>query len=108
MVMLSHIRYPSVFRVLPSLHRKAHAVLHWWIAWYCCMWPVLQFVLADASAEPDFQPAGVVIICGALLADAFVGNTQESLMAYVGVVSRYVCACSTCFRRTFGSLQWST
>ena len=70
------------------------------------MWPVLQFVLADASAEPDFQPAGVVIICGALLADAFVGNTQESLMAYVGVGSHYVRVCCVCFRRTLGSLQW--
>ncbi len=45
--------------------------------------PLGQFVLADAAAEPNFQPVGVLIICGALLADAFVGNTQESLFAYV-------------------------
>ncbi len=40
-------------------------------------------MLADAAVEPNFQPVGVVIICGALVADAFVGNTQESLMACV-------------------------
>lgn len=52
-----------------------------------------QFVLADAASEPNFQPVGVVIICGALVADAFVGNTQESLLACVAWVARCMHAC---------------
>ena len=44
--------------------------------------PVGQFVLADAAVMPNFDPIGVVLISGALVADAFVGNTQESLFAH--------------------------
>ena len=40
-----------------------------------------QFILADAAVTPNFQPLGVVLVAGALFADAFVGNTQESLFA---------------------------
>jgi hypothetical protein len=41
-----------------------------------------QFVLADAQVQPNFQWTGAVLISGALFADAFVGNTQESLFAF--------------------------
>ncbi len=40
-----------------------------------------QFILADAAVTPNFQPFGVLLVAGALFADAFVGNTQESLFA---------------------------
>ena len=40
---------------------------------------LMQFVLADAAVTPNFDVLGVVLISGALVADAFVGNTQESL-----------------------------
>ena len=46
------------------------------------MAPILQFVLADAAVSPNFDPVGVLLISGALVADAFVGNTQEGLFAH--------------------------
>ncbi len=36
-------------------------------------------MLADAAVTPNFDSFGVLLISGALLADAFVGNTQEAL-----------------------------
>lgn len=41
---------------------------------------LVVFTLADARSSPQFDAMGVVIIFGALCADAFVSNTQERVL----------------------------
>lgn len=38
---------------------------------------LILFTLADASSSPTFSVVGVLMVCGALLLDALVGNLQE-------------------------------
>lgn len=40
---------------------------------------LVAFTRADAAAAPTFEPAGVAMIVGALVFDAFLGNLQEVL-----------------------------
>jgi len=37
------------------------------------------FTLADVSTRPQFDFRGVILLCGSLTADAFIGNLQVSL-----------------------------
>ena len=41
---------------------------------------LIFFTLADVKVQPNFQFVGVVLICGALVADAAIGNVQEKQM----------------------------
>lgn len=41
---------------------------------------LIFFTLADSLVQPDFELIGVVLISGALLADAAIGNVQEKQM----------------------------
>lgn len=42
---------------------------------------LILFTLADVSVTPDFNIMGVVLVCGSLAADAFIGNVQEAVFA---------------------------
>jgi len=41
---------------------------------------LIFFTLADSLVQPDFKLSGVILICGALVADAAIGNVQEKQM----------------------------
>ncbi len=41
---------------------------------------LIFFTLADMKVQPDFELIGVVLILGALVADAAIGNVQEKQM----------------------------
>ncbi|GMS90852.1 hypothetical protein PENTCL1PPCAC_13027, partial [Pristionchus entomophagus] len=45
---------------------------------------LIMFTLADSAVSPMFDPRGYVMICGALLADAVIGNLQEKNMKKYG------------------------
>lgn len=40
---------------------------------------LILFTLADAQTSPNFSILGVVMISGALIMDAFLGNLQEAI-----------------------------
>lgn len=40
---------------------------------------LILFTLADAKTSPNFSMAGVIMISGALIMDAFLGNLQEAI-----------------------------
>ena len=41
---------------------------------------LIFFTLADVQVQPNFHLVGVVLISGALIADAAIGNVQEKQM----------------------------
>ena len=41
---------------------------------------LIFYTLADTQINPDFETYGVVTVCGALVADALIGNIQEKAM----------------------------
>ncbi|XGW17814.1 hypothetical protein V3C99_002425 [Haemonchus contortus] len=45
---------------------------------------LIMFTLADNSVSPNFDPRGYIMISGALLADAVIGNIQEKNMKKYG------------------------
>ncbi|KJH53075.1 UAA transporter family protein [Dictyocaulus viviparus] len=45
---------------------------------------LIMFTLADSEVSPNFDPRGYIMICGALLADAIIGNLQEKNMKKYG------------------------
>uniref|UniRef100_A0A0K0DVG3 Adenosine 3'-phospho 5'-phosphosulfate transporter 2 n=1 Tax=Strongyloides stercoralis TaxID=6248 RepID=A0A0K0DVG3_STRER len=45
---------------------------------------LIIFFLADTKVSPNFNPTGYIMICGALVADAIIGNVQEREMKYYG------------------------
>ncbi|KAK6059466.1 UAA transporter family protein [Cooperia oncophora] len=45
---------------------------------------LIMFTLADSNVSPNFDPRGYVMISGALLADAVIGNIQEKNMKKYG------------------------
>ena len=40
---------------------------------------LILFTLADANSSPNFSVIGVVMVTGALVMDAFLGNLQEAI-----------------------------
>jgi adenosine 3'-phospho 5'-phosphosulfate transporter B3 len=57
---------------------------------------LIFFTLADVKVQPNFQFIGVMLIIGALCADAAIGNVQEKEMklykaSNVEVVSHVIC-----------------
>ncbi|KAK6012289.1 UAA transporter family protein [Ostertagia ostertagi] len=51
--------------------------------WYQIL-GLIMFTLADSSVSPNFDPRGYIMISGALLADAVIGNIQEKNMKKYG------------------------
>uniref|UniRef100_A0A0N5BWK5 Adenosine 3'-phospho 5'-phosphosulfate transporter 2 n=1 Tax=Strongyloides papillosus TaxID=174720 RepID=A0A0N5BWK5_STREA len=45
---------------------------------------LIIFFLADTKVAPNFDPTGYIMICGALIADAVIGNVQEKEMKKYG------------------------
>ncbi|KAJ1346347.1 flavodoxin-like fold protein, variant 2 [Parelaphostrongylus tenuis] len=45
---------------------------------------MIMFTLADSQVSPNFDPRGYIMISGALLADAVIGNLQEKNMKKYG------------------------
>jgi adenosine 3'-phospho 5'-phosphosulfate transporter B3 len=41
---------------------------------------LIFFTLADSQLHPNFELYGVILVCGALVADAVIGNVQEKIM----------------------------
>ena len=47
-----------------------------------------MFTLADSEVSPMFDPRGYLMVCGALMADAVIGNLQEKNMKKYGGSSK--------------------
>ena len=62
---------------VPGLRRKYK--LHDYFSAFLLVTGLIVFTLADANMSPNFSVVGVVMICGALLLDAFMGNLQEAI-----------------------------
>ncbi|KAF5478340.1 hypothetical protein F2P56_004906 [Juglans regia] len=62
---------------IPGLRRKYPA--HEYISAMLLVIGLILFTLADAHTSPNFSIAGVVMIMGALIMDAFLGNLQEAI-----------------------------
>ncbi|CEF67126.1 Adenosine 3'-phospho 5'-phosphosulfate transporter 2 [Strongyloides ratti] len=45
---------------------------------------LIVFFLGDTKVSPNFDPTGYIMICGALIADAIIGNVQEREMKIHG------------------------
>ncbi|KAL3645375.1 enolase-phosphatase E1 [Castilleja foliolosa] len=62
---------------IPGLRRKYPA--HEYISAMLLVTGLILFTLADANTSPNFNIIGVVMISGALVMDAFLGNLQEAI-----------------------------
>ncbi|KAL0542223.1 hypothetical protein IC582_022319 [Cucumis melo] len=62
---------------IPGLRRKYP--IHEYISALLLVIGLILFTLADAQTSPNFSILGVVMICGALVMDAFLGNLQEAI-----------------------------
>lgn len=62
---------------IPGLRRRYP--LHEYISAIMLVLGLVAFTLADANTSPNFNVAGVVMVCGALVLDSFMGNLQEAI-----------------------------
>jgi adenosine 3'-phospho 5'-phosphosulfate transporter B3 len=62
---------------IPGLRRKYP--LHEYISALLLVVGLILFTLADANSSPNFSMVGVVMVSGALVMDAFLGNLQEAI-----------------------------
>uniref|UniRef100_A0A6N2MSG7 Sugar phosphate transporter domain-containing protein n=1 Tax=Salix viminalis TaxID=40686 RepID=A0A6N2MSG7_SALVM len=62
---------------IPGLRRKYPA--HEYASALLLVVGLILFTLADAQTSPNFSMVGVVMISGALIMDAFLGNFQEAI-----------------------------
>lgn len=62
---------------IPGLRRKYP--LHEYISAMLLVLGLILFTLADAHTSPNFSMLGVIMISGALIMDAFLGNLQEAI-----------------------------
>ncbi|PON57507.1 UAA transporter [Parasponia andersonii] len=62
---------------IPGLRRKYP--LHEYVSAMLLVVGLILFTLADAQTSPNFHIFGVVMITGALIMDAFLGNLQEAI-----------------------------
>eukprot|EP00262_Sarcandra_glabra_P016357 TRINITY_DN530_c1_g1_i2.p1 TRINITY_DN530_c1_g1~~TRINITY_DN530_c1_g1_i2.p1 ORF type:complete len:230 (-),score=18.99 TRINITY_DN530_c1_g1_i2:216-905(-) len=62
---------------IPGLRRKYP--LHEYISAILLVVGLILFTLADAQTSPNFSVIGVVMVSGALVMDAFLGNFQEAI-----------------------------
>lgn len=87
---LGYLNYPTqvIFKcckLIPVLigsiliQGKKHGILDFLAAIAMCIGLTL-FTLADSNISPNFHTTGVIMISGALLCDAAIGNVQEKAM----------------------------
>ncbi|KAL5792503.1 hypothetical protein ACOSP7_001097 [Xanthoceras sorbifolium] len=62
---------------IPGLRRKYPP--HEYISALLLVVGLILFTLADAQTSPNFSVIGVVMVCGALVMDSFLGNFQEAI-----------------------------
>ncbi|KAK1296001.1 UDP-galactose/UDP-glucose transporter 4 [Acorus calamus] len=62
---------------IPGLRRKYP--VHEYISALLLVVGLILFTLADANTSPNFSVIGVLMVSGALVMDAFVGNLQEAI-----------------------------
>ncbi|KAI3925717.1 hypothetical protein MKX01_003276 [Papaver californicum] len=62
---------------IPGLRRKYPP--HEYIAAILLVIGLIMFTLADANTSPNFSMLGVIMVSGALIMDAFLGNLQEAI-----------------------------
>lgn len=62
---------------IPGLRRKYP--LHEYISALLLVVGLILFTLADAHSSPNFSMIGVIMVSGALVMDAFLGNLQEAI-----------------------------
>lgn len=62
---------------IPGLRRKYP--FHEYVSAVLLVVGLILFTLADANTSPNFSVLGVVMITGALVMDAFLGNLQEAI-----------------------------
>ncbi|OVA16158.1 UAA transporter [Macleaya cordata] len=62
---------------IPGLRRKYPP--HEYISALLLVIGLILFTLADANTSPNFSMIGVVMVSGALIMDAFLGNLQEAI-----------------------------
>lgn len=62
---------------IPGLRRKYP--VHEYISAFLLVLGLILFTLADAQMSPNFSMIGIMMITGALIMDAFLGNLQEAI-----------------------------
>ncbi|KVH95463.1 UDP-galactose/UDP-glucose transporter 2-like [Cynara cardunculus var. scolymus] len=62
---------------IPGLKRKYP--LHEYVSAVLLVVGLILFTLADANSSPNFSLIGVVMVCGSLIMDSFLGNLQEAI-----------------------------
>lgn len=62
---------------IPGLRRKYP--VHEYISAFLLVLGLILFTLADAQMSPNFGMIGILMISGALIMDAFLGNLQEAI-----------------------------
>ena len=62
---------------IPGLRRKYP--FHEYISALLLVVGLILFTLADAQTSPNFSIIGIIMISGALIMDAFLGNFQEAI-----------------------------
>lgn len=62
---------------IPGLRRKYPA--HEYFSAFLLVAGLILFTLADAQTSPNFSVIGVLMVSGALVMDAFLGNLQEAI-----------------------------
>ncbi|KAL1201640.1 UDP-galactose/UDP-glucose transporter 2 [Cardamine amara subsp. amara] len=62
---------------IPGLRRKYP--IHEYISAFLLVLGLILFTLADAQMSPNFSMIGILMITGALIMDAFLGNLQEAI-----------------------------
>ncbi|CAA7060144.1 unnamed protein product [Microthlaspi erraticum] len=62
---------------IPGLRRKYP--VHEYISAFLLVLGLILFTLADAQMSPNFSMIGIMMITGALVMDAFLGNLQEAI-----------------------------
>ncbi|GMI95781.1 UDP-galactose transporter 2 [Hibiscus trionum] len=62
---------------IPGLRRKYP--VHEYVSAILLVLGLILFTLADAQTSPNFSVIGVMMVMGALIMDAFIGNLQEAI-----------------------------
>ena len=78
---------------IPGLRRKYP--LHEYISAILLVVGLILFTLADAQSSPNFSIIGVIMVSGALVMDAFLGNLQEAIFTMNPETTQVRCMCFT-------------
>lgn len=74
---------------IPGLRRKYP--LHEYISAILLVVGLILFTLADAQSTPNFSIIGVIMVCAALVMDAFLGNLQEAIFTMNSETTQVTC-----------------